>query len=90
MIDTGSFELWVDPDCSTVETSALAQACKGNGNYDPRKSTSVKNLQQTKTLAYDKGSVNLQYVSDSIALPGSSKELWIRLLRYFFRQCPKI
>lgn len=39
LVDTGSSELWVNPDCRTARSSDQAQQCVKFGRYDPDKST---------------------------------------------------
>ena len=39
LVDTGSSELWVNPDCTTTRTQLEAQQCAQFGKYNPRKST---------------------------------------------------
>ena len=73
-LDTGSFELWVDPDCSQVSGSD-AKFCQGVGHYDPSKSSSSKSLQTGKTLTYGIGSANITYFTDTIQLPGAPSGL---------------
>ncbi|KIH94831.1 candidapepsin-4 precursor [Sporothrix brasiliensis 5110] len=70
-LDTGSNELWVDPDCSTVTTSASQQFCESLGTYDPNKSRTFVDLEETTQLAYGRGSADIAYVSDTIVVPGS-------------------
>lgn len=43
LLDTGSFELWVNPDCAK---SNVADFCKAFGQYDPTKSSTSKDLAQ--------------------------------------------
>lgn len=69
-LDTGSFELWVNPTCSTLDASDQ-QFCNAVGFYDATKSSTAVNLQTTKTLNYGIGSANITYFKDSIALPGA-------------------
>lgn len=38
LVDTGSNELWVNPDCSTAPSRQQQQQCLTFGEYDPRKS----------------------------------------------------
>lgn len=70
-LDTGSFELWVNPTCSTLDTSDQ-QFCNAVGFYDTTKSSTAVNMQTTKTLNYGIGSANITYFKDSIALPGAA------------------
>lgn len=39
LVDTGSTELWVNPDCSTADTSLQKSQCQAFGRYTPAKST---------------------------------------------------
>ena len=73
-IDTGSDELWVDPDCnSRTITDTQAQECEADGTYDPNNSSTVADLQSTNEITYGTGQVRIQYVTDNVALPESSK-----------------
>lgn len=38
LVDTGSSELWVNPDCDTVPTDTQQEQCDAFGSYDPKKS----------------------------------------------------
>ncbi|KAL7967292.1 aspartic peptidase domain-containing protein [Trichoderma sp. SZMC 28014] len=38
LVDTGSSELWVDPDCSTAPSQQQEQQCQTLGQYNPNKS----------------------------------------------------
>ncbi|KAH8899082.1 acid protease [Thozetella sp. PMI_491] len=73
-LDTGSFELWVNPDCTTVSGSD-ARFCQGVGQYDPSKSSSAQSLGTGKVLTYGIGSANITYFRDTIALPGTTDGL---------------
>ncbi|KAK1751284.1 putative aspartic-type endopeptidase [Echria macrotheca] len=73
-LDTGSFELWVNPDCTRVSGSDQL-FCERAGRYDSAKSTTVESLGTTKTLRYGIGSANISYVTDTITLAGSSAAL---------------
>ncbi|KAI0136251.1 aspartic peptidase domain-containing protein [Xylariales sp. AK1849] len=66
IIDTGSDELWVNPNCSS---SGDAQQCNSYGFYDPRKSSTMNNTQATTNVSYADGSqVDLTYYTDTITL----------------------
>ncbi|KAI0010199.1 acid protease [Xylariaceae sp. FL0662B] len=67
-LDTGSFELWVNPDCSNLEGSADARFCKAVGHYDPSSSSTAAMVAGTKVLKYGIGSASIQYVTDNIGL----------------------
>lgn len=72
-IDTGSDELWVDPDCtSSGLTASQARECSADGQYDPSQSSSAQQLSITNQIVYAKGQVDLEYVTDNIALPDST------------------
>lgn len=73
-LDTGSFELWVNPDCDTV-TGSDAAFCDRIGFYDVSRSSSVTRMGTTKTLRYGIGSANITYVRDTITLAGSTTAL---------------
>lgn len=69
-LDTGSFELWVNPTCTNLGT-ADQTFCKAIGFYNTASSTTVENLGTQKVLKYGIGSANITYVKDDITLPGS-------------------
>ena len=72
-IDTGSDELWVDPNCnSRTITETQSQECEDDGTYDPKNSSTVEDLQTTNDITYGTGQVRIQYVTDNVALPESS------------------
>lgn len=70
-LDTGSFELWVNPDCSTLQGISDVRFCKAVGHYDPSSSSSAIELSLTKTLRYGIGGANIQYVVDTVGLAGT-------------------
>lgn len=69
-LDTGSFELWVNPDCTNLPDSNAA-FCRTVGFYDTTKSSTAVSLGTSKTLRYGIGSANITYFKDDISLPGS-------------------
>ncbi|KAL7809414.1 aspartic peptidase domain-containing protein [Trichoderma aethiopicum] len=71
-IDTGSFELWVNPNCSNVQ-SADQRFCRAIGFYDPSSSSTADVTSQSARLRYGIGSADVTYVHDTITLPGSSR-----------------
>lgn len=73
-IDTGSFELWVNPDCSNVASSDR-RFCNAIGFYNPRSSSSSSTTQESAMLRYGIGSANVSYFKDSIALPGAASAM---------------
>lgn len=71
-LDTGSFELWVNPNCSGLPSSDK-QFCRAIGNYDPSKSNSSKVSNLSTELRYGIGSAQVTYVLDDIALVNSQQ-----------------
>ncbi|OTB02228.1 hypothetical protein M426DRAFT_74705 [Hypoxylon sp. CI-4A] len=74
-LDTGSFELWVNPDCSELGGSADVRFCRAIGHYDSSASSSATQLKSTNTLRYGIGSADVQYVIDDIGLTGTDSKL---------------
>lgn len=70
-LDTGSFELWVNPTCSNLD-SADETFCNAVGSYETSQSSTAVDMDSTKTLYYGIGSANISYFQDSIALPGAA------------------
>lgn len=70
VLDTGSFELWVDPKCSTASTQDQAERCEKAGAYDPYSSSTAADVGVVNELPYGKGVVDVAYVTDDIKLPG--------------------
>ena len=70
-LDTGSFELWVNPNCSTLATAIDTRFCESVGHYDPGASSTSTQLDGSKTLVYGIGSARIDYVTDDIALSGT-------------------
>ncbi|KAM0322178.1 hypothetical protein ACHAQA_009668 [Verticillium albo-atrum] len=69
-LDTGSFELWVNPDC-TVLRPADQRFCEAVGVYDPAVSSTSSSIDSTASLRYGIGSANITYVRDDISFAGS-------------------
>ncbi|CAN8100372.1 unnamed protein product [Discula destructiva] len=75
-IDTGSDELFVDPNCNdNALPSSEAQQCVAEGSYDPSTSTSANATGETSTITYGSGAVAIEYFIDSVGVPGASKNL---------------
>ncbi|KAJ8121236.1 hypothetical protein O1611_g10152 [Lasiodiplodia mahajangana] len=74
-LDTGSFELWVNPDCTNLQATSDVRFCDAVGHYDPSSSSSATELPLTKTLRYGIGSADIQYVTDTISLAGTDASL---------------
>lgn len=75
-IDTGSDELFVDPNCNDSDFSNSEQReCVAEGVYDPATSTSSKATGETSQIVYGSGAVDIAYYIDSVGIPGASKNL---------------
>ncbi|CAK7239646.1 MAG: hypothetical protein STHCBS139747_001080 [Sporothrix thermara] len=74
-LDTGSFELWVNPTCKTGLSLSDASFCEAVGNFDTSASSTFTSLKQAKQLRYGIGSANITYVTDDISLPGTTSVL---------------
>jgi hypothetical protein len=84
VLDTGSYELWVNPDCSkaslvTADTGNAVdgpltdpQKCRERGQYDPSRSSSMKTAGMAgKEFVYGGGtSVMVNYVKDKLNIGG--------------------
>ncbi|ROW12445.1 hypothetical protein VMCG_00821 [Cytospora schulzeri] len=70
-LDTGSFELWVNPTCSNLD-SADQKFCNAVGSYNTAQSSTAVDMHAPKTLYYGIGSANISYFQDDIALPGAA------------------
>ena len=75
VLDTGSSELWVDPVCATIDSKTEMAACVEGGSYNPNESSTMVDMNSTNEIVYGSGAVELAYVSDSIAIPGTGKRL---------------
>lgn len=71
-LDTGSFELWVNPTCTDLDSSD-ERFCEQIGSYETGQSSTVQELGTSKTLEYGIGVANISYVKDDITLSGLSK-----------------
>src|SRR5690242_12467711 len=76
LVDTGSSELWVNPDCSTAPSEPQAQQCTTLGKYEPRRSrTPPVGPFGKEVIRYGdpsdtstQTSVSIRYYADDIAL----------------------
>ncbi|CAN8096469.1 unnamed protein product [Discula destructiva] len=73
-LDTGSFELWVNPTCTDLSLSDSV-FCDATGSFETSKSSTAVNTNTAKTLSYGIGSANITYFKDSIALPGAARPM---------------
>ncbi|KAK1774781.1 aspartic peptidase domain-containing protein [Copromyces sp. CBS 386.78] len=75
-LDTGSFELWVNPDCTTLSSPSDSLFCQRIGHYNPSSSSTAIPLGgTTKTLHYGIGSATISYVTDVVSLAGATSSL---------------
>ncbi|KAH8899750.1 acid protease [Thozetella sp. PMI_491] len=76
-VDTGSNELWVNPNCTSAPADFGEQAlCENTPRYDPTQSTSGMGLNETGRIAYGTDGESLvgvvfNYYKDTIAFPGN-------------------
>ncbi|SPN99786.1 uncharacterized protein DNG_02638 [Cephalotrichum gorgonifer] len=75
VVDTGSSELWVNPDCSKASSEPQQEECIDNGSYDPSGSSTARISNRMKALKYGLGKATIRYVEDDIALPNSDVDL---------------
>ncbi|KAK4194960.1 aspartic peptidase domain-containing protein [Triangularia verruculosa] len=73
VLDTGSFELWVDPTCATAATESQEEKCNASGRYIPGLSSTYVNKNVTQYIGYGKGGAEIGYAVDNILVPGSSQ-----------------
>ncbi|KAI0165277.1 aspartic peptidase domain-containing protein [Hypoxylon sp. FL1284] len=71
LLDTGSFELWVNPDCATTTVGEL---CDNFGRYDPAQSTTAKNLNKNFRIQYGQGNSSGVYYEDDVYISGAKLE----------------
>lgn len=84
ILDTGSDELWVDPDCSAAAADKVTDSdgvsaddqrhspeyCESLGRYDPALSPTAKVLNSGGSIDNDPVEVILTYYNDNIAIGG--------------------
>ncbi|KAI0836914.1 acid protease [Hypoxylon sp. FL0890] len=68
LLDTGSFELWVNPNCNS---SNVRDYCEAFGHYDPTLSPTAKNLNTNFRIQYGQGSASGTYFMDDVYLSGA-------------------
>ncbi|EJT71268.1 hypothetical protein GGTG_10527 [Gaeumannomyces tritici R3-111a-1] len=70
IIDTGSSELWVNPDCTR---SSSRRFCDQFPKYTTSRSSTVKDASSTGFIQYGKGNVTLRYIADTITIGSGTK-----------------
>ncbi|KAI3331101.1 aspartic peptidase domain-containing protein [Ustulina deusta] len=71
LIDTGSFELWVNPVCSA---SNVPEFCEAFGHYDPALSSTSQKISGQFGIKYGSGQVAGDYYKDDIYISGAKVE----------------
>ncbi|KAI2603097.1 acid protease [Hypoxylon fragiforme] len=89
LIDTGSFELWVNPNCSATD---VTEYCEAFGHYDPTLSSTAQDLGTGFGIEYGEGSASGSYYTDDVFISGariqdqqfgvsnSSSDVWFGIL----------
>ncbi|CAL3965066.1 unnamed protein product [Diplocarpon coronariae] len=65
LLDTGSSETWVDPDCTKVSSAHQKAECNGFPKYDPYSSSTAYDVGYRFDLAYGKGTASGEYLLDT-------------------------
>lgn len=65
LIDTGSYELWVNPRC---DTSASESICESQGKYYPNWSSSSTYVGGDFSVTYGTGAVRGSYWADDMSI----------------------
>ncbi|KAI1771479.1 aspartic peptidase domain-containing protein [Hypoxylon cercidicola] len=71
LLDTGSFELWVNPDCASTTVGEL---CNSFGRYDPGQSSTAKSLNKNFRIQYGQGNVSGDYYQDDVYISEAKVE----------------
>ncbi|KAK1774996.1 aspartic peptidase domain-containing protein [Copromyces sp. CBS 386.78] len=69
ILDTGSPDLWVNPQC---ETSGQEAYCSKFAQFDYTRSKTIEDTGAADILSYGKGNVTIEYVTDDVTI-GSAK-----------------
>jgi hypothetical protein len=73
-VDTGSDDIWVNPNCAYAPQGQGA-TCAAAGAYDPAESSTFTNLSTPFSLGYAIGQSNGYWGTETISLPGYSNGL---------------
>lgn len=68
ILDTGSSELWVSPNCAAAGSESNVAFCESLSQFDPNASTSLVDTGVSGEISYGKGHVDLEYVSDFVTV----------------------
>jgi len=70
IVDTGSYELWVNPQCDRSADPAL---CRTYGHYNPQlSSTATENRTRPFSAVYGTGAAKGRYYVDSVGIGSMS------------------
>ncbi|PVH85072.1 acid protease [Cadophora sp. DSE1049] len=72
LLDTGSSETWVDPDCTTASTTHQQSECNSFPKYDPFTSSTALDAGYPFELAYGKGTASGEYLLDTVHVAGAT------------------
>lgn len=65
IVDTGSANLWVNPEC---DTSGQESYCNGFPQFDYTQSSTIEDTGVQDDLTYGKGEVVIEYVTDVVSI----------------------
>ncbi len=65
-LDTGSSDLWVNPNCSNNNGADQISYCNGFPRFDSAQSSTLVNSGSSFNLAYGLGTATVQYVQDTV------------------------
>jgi hypothetical protein len=81
VLDTGSSELWVNPDCSSAPTSDERTQCHDAGQYDPSDSSTPIGPFGSANISFGdatdpttQSAVRIEYYADVLTLEGDGEE----------------
>ena len=70
-LDTGSTDLWVNPNCANAGSQRSIDFCNSLPRFDTTKSTSYVDLGSSYTVVYGGGSATIEWVTDDVTVGGS-------------------
>ncbi|KAJ4390874.1 hypothetical protein N0V93_004473 [Gnomoniopsis smithogilvyi] len=71
LVDTGSVNLWVNPEC---DTSGQQEWCEGFSQFDYTSTSTIQDTGLQEELSYGKGDVVVEYVTDTVTIGSTSIE----------------
>lgn len=78
-IDTGSFELWLNPSCSSLKSESDKTFCQATGQYSPDDSSSSEDTGESANLNYGIGQAKIDYYEDDV---GFSKDKRLKNIKF--------